>query len=138
MMVYPYLVIKLLAEEQSDTLFYPKPAVATQRRSIFMNNIEGDIQQFQIEHDTVNDPDIHFIQGDFFNYYEEKEIIGEGTTGTVKKCVKKSEPENVYAVKIVHYRDDAEMLTNVIFMKVRKTLRLCMSLKTTGSWTTGT
>lgn len=113
MTVYPPLLPNYVEEEHADTLFYPKQAPPVQRKSIFLNNVESDIQQLKIELDVTNDPDIHFIQGDFYNYYTEKEIIGEGTTGTVKQCFKVNHEETTFAVKIVHYRDDAEMLTMV-------------------------
>jgi len=42
--------------------------------------------------------------------------LGEGTTGTVKRCQRfcAEEGEPDYAVKIVHYRDDLEMLTLIV------------------------
>jgi hypothetical protein len=58
---------------------------------------------------------VHFIQGDFGQFYIEDDILGEGTTATVKKCIKRS-TNDTYAVKIVHYRDDVEILTLVIMM----------------------
>lgn len=66
--------------------------------------------------EVEDDPDVHFIEGDFFNYYKEMEILGEGTTGTVKKA-KKLQNDQEFAIKIVHYRDDTEMLIMVRFRK---------------------
>lgn len=53
--------------------------------------------------------DIHFIKGDFFAFYQEEEILGEGMSGTVKKCTKVG-TNQVFAVKIVRYRGDSERL----------------------------
>lgn len=84
---------------------------------IFKNNVERDIEDVKREYNADNDPDIHFIQGQFDRYYEELEILGEGTTATVKKCLRKSTNEP-FAVKILHYNDDTEMLVLVYFFMI--------------------
>lgn len=65
-------------------------------------------EELQVE----NGQDIYFIQGNFSAYYEELEILGEGASGTVKRCIKNGTSE-VFAVKIVRYRGDTERLSFV-------------------------
>jgi hypothetical protein len=85
------------------------------KHSVFFHNVEDEIEDLKKELEVGDDPDIHFIQGDFYNYYTEDDILGEGTTATVKKCFR-VETEEVFAVKIVHYRDDLEILILVKFL----------------------
>jgi len=76
-------------------------------------------------------PFIQFIKGDFSEYYKEGEILGEGTTGVVKECTKTNNTET-FAVKIVQYRGDSEVLILVSTFKnsTNKIYRLSKSLKT--------
>jgi len=83
------------------------------KHAIFYNNLEEDIKNLKEDLRVDEYPDIHFIKGNFNDYYEEGDILGEGTTATVKKCYKKG-TDDKYAVKIIHYRDDTEMLVLVI------------------------
>jgi len=55
---------------------------------------------------------VFFIQGNFQTYFQEQEILGEGASGTVKRCIK-NETDEVYAVKIMRYRGDTELLSLV-------------------------
>ena len=82
------------------------------RHSIFFNNLENEIESLKEELNVGEDPDIHFIKANFGDYYEEDEVLGEGTTATVKKCFRKTTKE-AFAAKIIHYRDDTEMLVLV-------------------------
>ena len=82
------------------------------KHSIFYNNLENEIESLKEELKVGEDPDIHFIKSNFNEYYEEDEVLGEGTTATVKKCFKNSTKE-AFAAKIIHYRDDTEMLVLV-------------------------
>ena len=78
-------------------------------RPIFHLSKEKEIENLKQDLQVVDDPNIHFIHGDFKTYYKEKEFLGEGTTGTVKRYIKKS--TNVaYAVKTIHYKNDEETL----------------------------
>lgn len=56
---------------------------------------------------------IHYITTCFTDFFEEFEILGEGTSGTVKRCRSHSDNKD-YAVKIVNYRGDDEMKTLVL------------------------
>ena len=51
---------------------------------------------------------------EFSQYYEQGLLLGTGTTGTVKKCFKVEKNSEPYAVKIIDYKDDMEMLKMVI------------------------
>ena len=82
------------------------------RSSIFLRDVESEIDEIKKDLEVENDPNIHFIRGNFYHNYVEGEILGEGTTGLVKKCIRMRDNVAV-AVKIVHYRDDLEVLTLV-------------------------
>jgi len=84
----------------------------TPTHAIFYNNLENEIESLKEDLNVGEDPDIYFIKANFGDYYEEGEVLGEGTTATVKKCFKKSTNE-AFAAKIIHYRDDTEMLVLV-------------------------
>ena len=83
------------------------------RSSVFLRDVESEIDEIKRDLEVEHDPNIHFIRGNFYAYHIEGEILGEGTTGTVKKCIRMSDNTAV-AVKVVHYRDDLEVLTLVI------------------------
>jgi hypothetical protein len=97
----------LYIEEEKEVIVEISP-----KRHIFMNNLEQDIEELKKDLKVEEDPDIHFIKGNFKDFYSEEEVLGEGTTATVKKCLKIGTNEP-FAVKIVHYRDDTEMLVLV-------------------------
>lgn len=60
---------------------------------------------------------IHFIYGNFKDLYEEKETLGEGCSGVVKRCV--HEPSGqAFAVKILETMGDEERLLLVRLMDV--------------------
>ncbi|KAL4501442.1 hypothetical protein ABPG72_021249 [Tetrahymena utriculariae] len=65
--------------------------------------------QNQIEKDR--EQGIYKISGNFNDFYELKEILGEGCVGLVKKAVRKSD-EQVFAVKTVRTRDE-ETIENI-------------------------
>lgn len=92
--------------------FEEKISTGKVKHTVFYNNLEGDIESLKEDLQVVDRQDIRFIKGNFGDYYEEQEILGEGTTATVKKCYKKG-TDDKYAVKIIHYRDDTEMLVLV-------------------------
>ena len=54
---------------------------------------------------------IKYINGIFWDKFEKKKKLGEGTSGVVRKCIRK-EDGKVFAVKIVRTRDD-EMIFHV-------------------------
>ena len=64
-----------------------------------------------------DNPFIHFIKGDFLDYYKEGKTLGEGSTGVVKKCTRVNGTE-AFAVKIVKYRGDSEVLILVREFKI--------------------
>ena len=76
---------------------------------LFLKNLDDEVEELKEELQIDENQNIYFIPGDFFVYYEEGDIIGEGTSGTVKKCIKVSTNE-LFAVKIVRYRGDTELL----------------------------
>jgi len=91
------------------------------RSSVFLRDVESEIDEIKRDLEVEHDPNIHFIRGNFYAYHIEGEILGEGTTGTVKKCIRMSDNVAV-AVKVVHYRDDLEVLTLIVkeFQNQRK------------------
>ena len=95
-------------DDHSDSFVCP-PKNVKQRHSIFFTSRLDEVEELKEELQIEDHPDIHFIQGNFDAYYEEQEILGEGASGTVKKCIKKGTDEQ-YAVKIVRYRGDTEIL----------------------------
>ena len=106
------------------------------KQPIFYNTMEDDIEELKKDLNIEHDPTIHFIKGTFKGHYEEGDILGEGTTGTVKKCTKIGTNDS-FAVKIVNYKGDTEMLVLVKILKdrVNKALRSLMSLRIAESWT---
>jgi len=88
---------------------------------------------------TEQDFDIHFIDGNFADYFTEGKVLGQGASGVVKKYTRVQNGE-VYAVKSVRYRGDTERLLLVaLFLPRRKFylyhfFRLLKSLKITESW----
>jgi len=95
-------------EDHSESFVCP-PKNFKQRHSIFFTSRQDEVEELKEELQVEDNPDIHFIQGNFDAYYEEQEILGEGATGTVKKCIKKGTTQE-YAVKVVRYRGDTEIL----------------------------
>lgn len=79
------------------------------RSGIFQRDVESEVEEIKKDLDVENDPHIHFIKGNFYSFYYEGDVLGEGTTGLVKKCTRKDTNEE-FAVKVVHYRDDLEIL----------------------------
>lgn len=82
------------------------------RRPIFVLDPQKEIADLKEELQIKDNPDIHVIQDGFGTYYKECEILGQGTSGIVKKCIKKGTNES-YAVKIVNYKNDTELLVLV-------------------------
>lgn len=82
------------------------------RRPIFTIDPQKEIADLKEELQIKDNPDIHVIQDGFCTYYKECEILGQGTSGIVKKCIKKGTDES-YAVKIVNYKNDTELLVLV-------------------------
>lgn len=76
---------------------------------VFLVDKRREIEELKEELQVSGDPNIHFIQGDFGSYYAEEEILGEGTSGVVKKCLKIGTSE-YYAVKAVNSKNDDEIL----------------------------
>lgn len=91
----------------------PSSVDSESRQNIFLRNVESEIEEIRRDLGIEMDPNIHFIKGNFYELFTEGPILGEGTTGTVKKCIRNSDNEPV-AVKIVHYRDDLEILTLIV------------------------
>ena len=81
--------------------------------SIFYDSVESQVEDLKAELGINDDPHIHFFTGQFSVYYREEEILGEGTSGVVKKCMDVKTGE-FFAVKIVQYRGDNEILMLVI------------------------
>jgi len=89
-----------------------KASIVKVKHTVFYNNVENEMESLKQDLQVEDDKDIHFIKGNFKDFYEEMEILVEGTTATVKKCMKKG-TDKKYAVKIIHYRGDTEMLVLV-------------------------
>ena len=53
------------------------------------------------------------MDNEFSQYYELGPLLGTGTTGTVKKCFNVKNPSEPFAVKIINYKDDMEILKMV-------------------------
>ncbi|KAL4484945.1 hypothetical protein ABPG74_020122 [Tetrahymena malaccensis] len=78
------------------------------RKQIFMR-LPSFEDQDQIDKDR--EQGIYKISGNFSDFYELKEILGEGCVGLVKKAVRKSDGQ-VFAVKTVRTRDE-ETIENI-------------------------
>ena len=70
------------------------------------------MEELKKELEIEGNQSIYFIQGNFHAYFQEQEILGEGASGTVKRCIRNGTDE-VYAVKIMRYRGDTELLSLV-------------------------
>lgn len=86
--------------------------VSIPKHSIFLDTVNYEIEELKKELKIEQHPNIHFIQGSFCKYYKEGEFLGEGTSGVVKKCTKVCTKDE-FAVKIVQYKGDMEILTLV-------------------------
>ena len=71
-------------------------------------------EHFRSEINQMKTSSLYFISGDFANYYEELETLGQGCSGIVKKCrsIKSGE---VVAVKITNSNSDEENIILVCF-----------------------
>lgn len=82
---------------------------------------------FALEEEKLGSPEehVHYISNSFKDYFEECEVLGEGASGTVKRCIKLSDGQE-YAVKIVNYRGDDELkvLVNELFSFLLITIML--------------
>ena len=69
--------------------------------------------RFDIDDPAYGRDDIFLLEGNWKDYYEEKETLGQGVSAVVKRCIKRSTTEE-YAVKIVNYKrdDELELLVN--------------------------
>jgi serine/threonine protein kinase len=76
--------------------------------------LNNDGSELLKELEVENDPDIKVIDGNFSKFYEEKETLGQGTTGIVKRCQKVGDEANDYAVKIVSYKGEMELLKMIV------------------------
>lgn len=85
------------------------------RHPVFLIDMDKDVEELTEQLQIADTPNICFIKGDFYTYYQEKGKLGEGTSGTVKKCVKVGTNEQ-YAVKIVHYKNDTELVVLVLYI----------------------
>jgi len=101
-------------EEQLESLYdSSEKNQSTFYQPLFLKNLDNEIEQLKEELQIDENQDIYFIRGDFFVYYEEGNILGEGTSGTVKKCTK-TQTNEAFAVKIVRYRGDTELLHIIV------------------------
>jgi len=91
-----------------------------QRQNIFFDVAESEIQDIKNQFEIDEKSSITFLKGHFSNYYLEEDILGEGTSGVVKKCFKVGTNEP-FAVKIVQYKGDLEILSLIIkeFLNVK-------------------
>ena len=105
----------LTVAEPLESLYDPSENINSNfYQPLFLKNYDDELEELKEELQIDENMGIHFIQGDFFVYYEEGDILGEGMSGTVKKCTKVSTNE-IFAVKIVRYRGDTELLHLVNF-----------------------
>ena len=104
------------------------------RHPVFLMDKEREIEELKEELKVSEDPNIHFIQGNFSSYYSEEEILGEGASGVVKKCLK-IDTNEYYAVKAVHYKNDDEILVlvNLPQLFFKQLFRLSKSSKIIGN-----
>jgi len=81
-------------------------------KPVFLLDVDREMRDLKEELQINDDPNIHIINGNFALYYQLGVILGEGTTGTVKKCIKNDTGAS-FAVKMVNYKNDVEMLVLV-------------------------
>jgi len=86
--------------------------VSTLNRQIFKKFDRSQRSEVD-EQASEEDAHIFYIENNFHQFYYEREILGEGTSGIVKKCVKVSTEEE-FAVKITNFRGDDEIKTLVL------------------------
>jgi serine/threonine protein kinase len=100
---------EIKVDTKSSTVYHPKSG------GIFNHSKRSPQEIFQ-EIEEEQDPDIHFIndEAEFALTYELGEFLGEGTTGTVKKCHKVHDDTQLFAVKIVDYKGDNEILKLIV------------------------
>ena len=79
---------------------------------IFLVDVDREIKHLKEELRIHENSNIHIINGNFGLHYQMGQILGEGTSGTVKKCIRNDNGAS-YAVKIVNYKNDMEMLVLV-------------------------
>ena len=106
-------VINIILKDEQDATDNATKSVGI-RRPIFVVDPQKEIADLKEELQIKDNPDIHVIQDGFSMYYKECEILGQGTSGIVKKCIKQGTDES-YAVKIVNYKNDTELLVLVKF-----------------------
>lgn len=59
---------------------------------------------------------IFFTFGNFWQKFEKKSCLGQGCSGVVVKCCKRSDPSTEYAVKTVSTNGDEELILKVKLM----------------------
>jgi len=99
-------------DEQEDAPDLTTKSVGI-RRPIFTIDPQKEIADLKEELQIKDNPDIHVIQDGFCSYYKECETLGQGTSGIVKKCIKNGTDDH-YAVKIVKYNNDTELLVLIV------------------------
>lgn len=57
------------------------------------------------ESERVECEGVHYIDGNFWELFQKKKRLGEGTSGLVRRCIRKSDGKE-FAVKIVRTRDE--------------------------------
>jgi len=82
------------------------------RQNIFFDVAESEIEDMKNQFEIDEKSNITFFKGSFAKFYLEEDILGEGTSGVVKKCFKVGTNEP-FAVKIVQYKGDQEILALV-------------------------
>lgn len=107
-----FLIKSLMLDKDEWDSPKTEPKITNQMQPVFLVNIDKDIKDLKEELKVNDDPNIHIINGNFGLYYQMGQILGEGTSGTVKKCVRNDTGAS-YAVKIVNYKNDMEMLVLV-------------------------
>ena len=69
--------------------------------------------QFELEEFREIQDSIYEIYGNFKKYYDEYELLGQGASAIVKRCICKTTNQE-FAVKIVNTRGDEELELLVI------------------------
>ena len=64
--------------------------------------------EFDVDDPAYNRDDIFLINGNFKEFYEERETLGQGVSAVVKRCIRRSNKVE-YAVKVVNYKQDEEL-----------------------------